>query len=44
MTDADYADDLLLLLNTRAQAESLQHRLEQTTGDIGLNGNANKTV
>ena len=29
MTDADYADDLMLLANTLAQAESLLHRLEQ---------------
>ena len=29
MTDADYADDLALLENTPAQAESLQHSLVQ---------------
>ena len=31
MTDADYADDLVLPANTLAQAESLQHSLEQET-------------
>ena len=29
MTDADYADDLVLLTNTSAQAESLLYNLEQ---------------
>ena len=29
ITNADYADDLALLKNTPAQAESLLHRLEQ---------------
>ena len=41
--DADYANDLVLLANTPAQAEFLQHRLEQTAGDIGLHVNSNKT-
>ena len=29
ITDADYADDLVLLSNTSAQATSLLHNLEQ---------------
>ena len=32
--DTDYADDLVLLANTPAQAESLQHSLEQAAGSI----------
>ena len=32
MTDAGYADDLVLLANKPAQAESLQHSLEQVAG------------
>ena len=43
ITDADYADDLVLLANTPAQTESLLHRLDQETGGIGINVNANKT-
>ena len=43
MTDADYADDLALLTNTPAQAESLLHNLKQAAGGIGLRVNANKT-
>ena len=35
ITDADYADDIELLANTPAQAESLLHSLEQTAGGIG---------
>ena len=40
MTDADYADYLLLLANTSAQAKSLPHSLEQA----GLYMNTSKTV
>ena len=36
ITDADYADDIALLPNIPAQAESLLHSLEQAAGDIGL--------
>ena len=36
MTDADYADDLTLLVNTLAQAESLLLSLEQAVRGIGL--------
>ena len=42
-TDTDYADDLALLANTSAQAESLLHSLDQTAGIISLHVNANKT-
>ena len=43
MTVADYVDDLALLANTLAQAESLVHRMEQAAGTIGLHVNTNKT-
>ena len=43
MTDADYADDPVLLTNTSAQAEFQLHCLKQTTGGIGLYLNTNKT-
>ena len=43
ITDADYADDIALLANTPAQAETLLHSLEQATTDIGLHVNAHKT-
>ena len=36
ITDADYADDITLLANSPAQAESQLHSLERTAGDIGL--------
>ena len=36
MIDTDYADDLMLLANTTAQAESLLQSLEQSTRGIGL--------
>ena len=42
ITDADYADDLVLLANTLTQAESLLHSLEQVAGGIGLHRNTNK--
>ena len=44
MTDADYGDDLTLLANTPAQAESFQHILEQAARGIGLSLNSNETV
>ena len=34
--DTDYTDDLVLLKNTPAQAESLHHSLEQTARPIDL--------
>ena len=43
ITDADYADDIALLANTPAQAESLLHSLEQAASSIGLHENADKT-
>ena len=41
--NADSADDIALLVNTPAQAESLWHSLETATGGIGLHVNTNKT-
>ena len=35
ITYADYADDITLMANTPAQAESLLHSLEQVAGGIG---------
>ena len=35
ITDADYADDLVLPKNTPAYAKFQQHSLEQTARDIG---------
>ena len=43
ITDADYLDEIALLVNTLTQAESLLHSREQTIGDIGLYMNADKT-
>ena len=40
ITDADYADDIAILTNAPAQAETLLH---QTAADIGLHVNAHKT-
>ena len=42
-TDADYANDIALLANSHAQAETLLHSLEQAAAGIGLYINANKT-
>ena len=44
ITDADYADDLVLLANTPAPAKSLMHSVEQAAKGIGLFMNSNKTV
>ena len=41
--DAGYVDDIGLLANTPAQAESLLHSLEREAGGICLQVNANKT-
>ena len=41
--DANYVDDIVLLANTPAQAETLLHSLEQAAADIDLHVNANKT-
>ena len=43
ITDADYADNIALLVNSPTKAESLLHRLERTAGGIGLHVNADKT-
>ena len=43
MTDADYADDLVLLTNTPTQVDSLLHCLEQVAGGISLYMLTNKT-
>ena len=41
ITDVDYTDDIVLLANTPAQAETLLHNLKQA--DIGLHVNAHRT-
>ena len=43
ITNADYADDIAILANTSAQAETLLHSLERDTAGIGLHVNAHKT-
>ena len=43
ITDTDYADDIALLANTPAQAESLLHSLKRAAVGIGLHINADKT-
>ena len=43
ITDADYADIIVLLANTPNQAEKLQHSLERTAAGICLHFNAHKT-
>ena len=43
ITDADYADDIVLLANTLAQAETLQHGQKWAAASIGLHVNADKT-
>ena len=43
ITDTDYADDITLLANTPAQAETLLHSLEEAAAGIGLHVNAHKT-
>ena len=42
ITDADYADDIALLPNSLAQAESQLHSLERAAGGIDLHVNAEK--
>ena len=42
ITDADYTDDIALLANTPAQAETLLYHVERTTAGIGLLVNAHK--
>ena len=43
ITDADYADDIALQVNTSNQAETLVHSLERAAADIGLHVNTHKT-
>ena len=43
ITDADNADDIVLLANTPTQAESLLHCLEQVAGGICLHVNVDET-
>ena len=43
ITDADYADDIVILANTPCQAETLLHSLELAATGIGLHVNAHKT-
>ena len=43
ITDADYADDIALLANAPAQAETLLHSLERAAAGIGVHVNAHKT-
>ena len=38
-----YADDIAILANAPAQAETLLHNLERTAAGIGLHVNAHKT-
>ena len=42
ITDADYADNIVLLANTPAQAETLLHILGRAAAGIGLYVNADK--
>ena len=41
--DADYANDIVLLANTPAQAKTLLHCLEQAAAGIGIHVNKDKT-
>ena len=43
ITDADYADDIAILANLPAQAETLLYSLERAAACIGLHINAHKT-
>ena len=43
ITDTDYANDIALLANTPALAETLLHSLERAARGIGLHVNAHKT-
>ena len=43
ITDADYADDIALLANAPAQAETLLHSLERAAAGIGPYVNEHKT-
>ena len=43
ITDADYADDIAILVNTTNQVETLLHSLERAVAGIGLHVNVHKT-
>ena len=43
ITDADYADNIVLLADALSQAEILLHSLERATAGIGFHVNAHKT-
>ena len=43
ITDADYADDIVILANTPVQTKTLLHTLERAAAGIGLHVNAHKT-
>ena len=43
ISDADYADDIVLLANAPDQAETLLHSLERAAAGIGLHVNAHET-
>ena len=43
ITDANYANDIVILANTPNQAETLLHSLERAATGIGLHVNAHKT-
>ena len=43
ITDADFADDIAILVNTPVLAETLLHTLERAATGIGLHINAHKT-
>ena len=43
ITEADYADDIVILANTHNQAETLLHSLERAATGIGFHVNAHKT-
>ena len=43
ITDADYADDIAIMVNEPAQAEILLHSLQRSAVGIGLHVNAHKT-
>ena len=43
ITDADYTDDIAILENAPAQAETLLHSLERAAAGIGLHVNVYKT-
>ena len=43
ITDADYTDDITILANAPAQAETQLHSLERAAAGIGLHVNAHQT-